>query len=72
MAYLNTTTRAAGFGLRDRVTALVRVYSEGAARRRVYRQTVAELSVLSDRELTDLGIHRALIRRVAIEAANAK
>ncbi|MBI1218681.1 MAG: DUF1127 domain-containing protein [Rhodobacteraceae bacterium] len=71
MAYL-TTTRAAGFGLRDRVNALVRVYSEGAARRRVYRRTVEELSVLSDRELSDLGIHRSMIARVALEAANGK
>lgn len=72
MAYLNTTTRAAGFGLRDRFAALVRLYNEGAARRRVYRQTVNELMSLSDRELADLGIHRSLITRVALEAANAK
>jgi uncharacterized protein YjiS (DUF1127 family) len=72
MAYLNTFTRAAGFGFRDRIAALVRVYSEGAARRRVYRQTVSELMTLSDRELADLGIHRSLITRVALEAANAK
>lgn len=72
MAYLNTTTRAAGFGLRDRFAALMRSYNEGLARRRVYRQTVNELMTLSDRELADLGIHRSLITRVALEAANGK
>ena len=32
---------------------------------RAYRQTVNELNALSNRELTDLGISRAEIRRVA-------
>lgn len=72
MAYATSSSRALGFGLRDRVAALLRVYNEGAARRRVYRQTLTELSALSDRDLADLGIHRALIRRVALEAANGK
>lgn len=70
MAYATSTTRALGFGLRDRIAALVRVYNEGAARRQVYRQTVNELLALSDRDLADLGIHRTQIKRIAIEAAN--
>jgi uncharacterized protein YjiS (DUF1127 family) len=32
---------------------------------RKYRQTVSELGRMSDRELTDLGIGRSEIRRVA-------
>lgn len=72
MAFATTTTRAPGFGLRDRLATLMQSYQAGAARRRVYRQTIAELSALSDRDLADLGLHRALIRRVALEAANAK
>jgi uncharacterized protein YjiS (DUF1127 family) len=72
MAYLNTTTRAAGFGLRDRVAAMVRTFNEGAARRRIYRQTMTELCALSDRELADLGITAAMIKRIALEAANGK
>ncbi|MCL6285370.1 DUF1127 domain-containing protein [Ruegeria sp. 2012CJ41-6] len=36
---------------------------------RLYRQTVSELSALSDRDLADLGIHRSMIRRIAMEAS---
>lgn len=36
---------------------------------RRYRDTVRELQVLSARELTDLGIHRADISRLAREAS---
>jgi len=39
------------------------------AKRRVYRATYHELSVLSDRALTDLGIPRSNIKRLALEAA---
>ncbi len=46
--------------------------SEALARRKVYRQTLAELRALSGRELDDLGIHRSMITRVAYEAAYGK
>ncbi|WP_424987832.1 DUF1127 domain-containing protein [Microbulbifer sp. S227A] len=36
---------------------------------RVYRETLNELSALSDRELADLGLHRSMLRRVAHQAA---
>ncbi|MGB3553166.1 MAG: DUF1127 domain-containing protein [Jannaschia sp.] len=36
---------------------------------RVYRRTVDELSMLSDRDLADLGLNRSMIERIAIEAA---
>jgi len=39
------------------------------ARYRMYRQTVNELSALSNRELADLGLHRSMIRRLAMQAA---
>ncbi len=37
-------------------------------KRRVYRATCYELSVLSDRDLTDLGIPRSNIKKLALEA----
>jgi uncharacterized protein YjiS (DUF1127 family) len=40
-------------------------------RRKIYRQTVRELSALSTRELADLGIPRSMITRIALEAARA-
>ncbi len=39
-----------------------------AARRSVYNQTVKELSALSDRELSDLGLSKDMIPHVAHEA----
>lgn len=41
-------------------------------RRAIYRQTVAELTALSSRDLGDLGISRSSIRQVAREAAYGK
>ncbi|WP_082866016.1 DUF1127 domain-containing protein [Sulfitobacter sp. HI0129] len=35
----------------------------------MFRQTFAELSELSNRELNDLGISRSEIRRIAIESS---
>ncbi len=40
------------------------------ARRRIYRQTVNELSALSNRDLADLGLHRSMIRRLAKQASD--
>ena len=45
--------------------------TETMQRRRVYSTTVNELSALSDRYLSDLGVSRASIRRLALDAANA-
>ncbi|MDP5217837.1 DUF1127 domain-containing protein [Ruegeria sp. 2205SS24-7] len=36
---------------------------------RLYRRTLSELSALSDRDLADLGIHRSMIRQIAMEAS---
>lgn len=35
---------------------------------RLYRVTLEELSQLTDRDLSDLGIHRAMIRDIARES----
>lgn len=39
------------------------------ARRKVYLATYHELSMLTDRDLNDLGIARSNIKRLALEAA---
>jgi uncharacterized protein YjiS (DUF1127 family) len=39
------------------------------ARFRLFRQTLNELSELSNRELADLGLNRSIIKRVAYQAA---
>lgn len=68
MAYQNTS-HAASFGIMDRITAMVKSVKDSMHRRRVYNQTVSELSNLSQRELTDLGISRSMISQIAIEAS---
>ncbi len=40
------------------------------ARNKIYNTTVSELAALSDRDLSDLGIARSNIKRIAMEAAN--
>lgn len=42
---------------------------EASQRRKIYRQTVFELSNLTNRDLRDLGIPRCNIKRIAMEAA---
>ena len=53
------------------IFAALNKLTEAIQRRRVYRTTVNELSALSDRDLSDLGLSRASIRRLAQSAANA-
>jgi uncharacterized protein YjiS (DUF1127 family) len=66
MAYASASSAApasaVGTGLLDRLRDTLQ-------RRKVYRQTVRELNALTTRELTDLGITRSMITRVALEAA---
>jgi len=71
MAYLNVS-RAANIGLSERLAHIVKSLRESMTRRRVYKETVRELSALSSRDLADLGIHRAMITRIALEAAYGK
>lgn len=53
-------------------SAIVRSVKASLARRRIYNQTVAELNLLTNRELGDLGLSRSSIRTVAHEAAYGK
>lgn len=71
MAY-STVTRGAHIGLSDRIAAVFSALRDSRQRYRMYRQTVQELSVLSDRELHDLGLSRSSIETIALEAAYGK
>lgn len=67
MAYADIRLSGANFATRMR--EIYTDLQDRAAARRVYRQTVHELSELSDRELADLGIARSNISSVAREHA---
>ncbi|MGJ8628225.1 MAG: DUF1127 domain-containing protein [Sulfitobacter sp.] len=54
-------------GLQAYFSTLRSAGEEASLRRTKYRQTYAELSVLSDRDLNDIGIDRSDIRRLATE-----
>jgi len=71
MAYVNST-RAASGGFQNRLTAVSRYIRDAMVRRRMYNQTARELNALTDRELADLGIHRADIPQIALQAACGK
>lgn len=68
MAYVSGA-RGVNAGLVDRIADVVRDLGDKWCRYRVYRETVRELDVLSDRDLADLGIHRSQIGTIASEAA---
>lgn len=70
MAYV-TSTRS-GFALTDLFARLVQGVQLATQRRRVYVQTLTELRALSDRDLSDLGLHRSAIQAVAKSAAYGK
>lgn len=44
-------------------------FAKKLARYSRYRNTVTELSLLSDRDLADIGIHRSQIHNVALQEA---
>ena len=71
MAYYNETV-ARDAGLLARALSGIAGWLSHAARemqrRRMVRITYAELSALSDRELDDMGLSRADLRRVSLEA----
>lgn len=72
MAYTTYGNSTAANTLRDRLVARIETARADFAKWRVYRDTVSELSALSNRDLSDLGLSRSMIRSVAIEAAYGK
>ena len=69
---MNTTLIRTDAGIADRITGFFRALNDNRRRYGIYRQTLRELDGLSDRELTDLGLHRAMIDGVSLEAAYGK
>ncbi len=69
MAAIAHTHTAAASGLAGRLFAAIQRMQDNRARRAVYRQTLRELNALTNRDLADLGINRAMIGRLAHEAA---
>lgn len=66
-----TDIRATEAGIQDRIIAAYKGLVEKAERYKTYRVTFNELNALSSRELADLGLHRSMIKGVALEAAYA-
>ncbi|MFB2530826.1 DUF1127 domain-containing protein [Paracoccus sp. p3-h83] len=67
---MNTNT--ADVGLIARLRGTIASLADAYARRRVYNETLRELSALTARDMADLGIHRSMITRIAHEAAYGK
>jgi uncharacterized protein YjiS (DUF1127 family) len=63
-------THVAGNARNGRLGLLKSQLGAALERRRIYRTTLTELRALSDRDLADLGLHRSMIKRIALEAAN--
>jgi uncharacterized protein YjiS (DUF1127 family) len=62
-------TRSAFGALFSRIGAVFHDVQDMIGRYRVFRQTYDELSALSDRQLADLGLHRSMITRIAMDAS---
>ncbi len=70
MAHVNTRSSSFSFG--DRIALMFKTAQEAIERRALYNRTVRELQVLSDRDLSDLGVSRFDIAGLAREAAYGK
>lgn len=66
MAYVNTNVNSS---VLSRVVDAVSAITAVLHKRQVYLSTQRELNSLSNRDLSDLGIHRSMIAEIAREAA---
>lgn len=62
--------RTAGFSLSALAQAVLAPLKAGFARQTAYRRTFNELSQLTDRELTDIGMSRGMIHDIAKSEAD--
>jgi len=68
MAFISLSRPGAPMALPVRVMYALENVVKNLRQRRLYRQTIAELGALSDRELNDLGLNRATISAAARNA----
>lgn len=71
MAYAHDI-RVAGFSFTGLIASLRANVATRIEQRKTFVRTLNELSILSDRELNDLGMSRHMIREIAREAAKTK
>jgi uncharacterized protein YjiS (DUF1127 family) len=70
MTYANQSGHAvAPTSIRQRLSDLTMGLGQRRAQSQAYHSTVRELSAMSERELTDIGIHRADIHTIAQQVA---
>ena len=65
MAFIQTQVKGTLF---DRFEIVIKTKIKNFRQFKLYRKTVAELSALPARELSDLGISKSMIQNVAYEA----
>ncbi len=69
MAYLNTTFAPSFL---DRTRSILAALKTRRAQNKMYRKTLRELSVLSDRELADLGLSRCDLHHIAWKTSESR
>jgi uncharacterized protein YjiS (DUF1127 family) len=69
MAYVNTSIQSS---VLSRISAATSGIMAALRKRQIYLTTMRELNGLSDRDLSDLGIHRSMLNEIAREAAYGK
>lgn len=70
MAHVTANTTRTQSGLAAFLAGFFETYKLRATKRRIYRETYRELAALSNRDLSDLGLARSEISRIAYQAAN--
>lgn len=63
--------RSAGFNFGTFFTNAIADFKAARAKRAVFKETYLQLNSMTDRELTDMGISRLVVRDIALKAAAA-